>query len=437
MHDIMGTWTSQMGFPVVKVLNDPLESGGDIELEQSWFIADGSVKAMDDKKCWVIPIFMGSDKGKAPLEFLDDKKLKISTGGIAAGAKYLKLNFGQQVPMRVMYPPSMLEKLAANVKSLSPEDRIGLLSDTYALCKNGAMQPISLVKLLSGYIGEENEKVWEQLMAVLNGLGKLVAAGLDASSVDAFVKFASKLVVPAFELVGWDVKSSDSDNQRLLRNTLVMLLSKYCYKDAAVVSEAKKRFDAFIADPANPAVLHADIRSSVLSIVMKAEGSDEIFDKLLEAHEKVTDGAIRIHIYSAFGAAPTMALKKRALALAVSDTIRSQDMIYCPMHVAADGKEGAEAVFNWVKEDYEKIYARLGTTSMILFNHVVRTSGAGFVTADKAEEVEAFWKSKELYKMIQKTLTQTIEGILSSSQFVDRLKTSQVALAAAWRAATA
>lgn len=38
---------------------------------------------------------------------------------------------------------------------------------------------------------------------------------------------------------------------------------------------------------------------------------------------------------------------------------------------------------------------RLGATSMMLFQNMVRVSGAGFVTQAKADEVSNFWKSKQ------------------------------------------
>merc|ERR1711974_336482 len=109
-----------------------------------------------------------------------------------------------------------------------------------------------------------------------------------------------------------------------------------------------------------------------------------------------------------------------------------QDLMYVPMSMATNSKQGAEEVFAWVQREYKKIYARLGATSMMVFQNIVRISGAGFVTAERAQEVEAFWKSRDLYKMIAKTLNQTLEGILTNAKFVDRLRPSEVAQPAAW-----
>ena len=131
-------------------------------------------------------------------------------------------------------------------------------------------------------------------------------------------------------------------------------------------------------------------------------------------------GAVKIHIYGALGKAGGAALQKRALDFCLSGAVRSQDLIYIPMAMATSGKVGADTVFSWMQNEYSRIYEMIGATSMMLFQNMVRVSGAGFVTESKAEEVSAFWKTRDVYKNIEKALAQTVEGIKSNSKFVDR-----------------
>jgi len=300
------------------------------------------------------------------------------------------------------------------------------------LVKAGALDPSSLVTLLKGFKGEMNDKVWGELSSCLGGLASVIRQGLSNACSAAFCDFAAQLVGPAFAQVGWDAKPDDSDNLRKLRGTLAGLLAKYCYKDASVLAEAQARFKSFVDDPANPDVLPADIRIAVLSMVVRGgpdpEGS---FAKLVKAHDSA-DAKVRLDIYAALGSSPTAALKKKALDYTMSDNVRSQDLYMVPAYIAQDGKEGAEAVFKWMQDEYDVIASRVGASSMILFNHVVRISGSGFVSEEKAKQVEEFWKAKELYRMIQKTLSQVIEGILSNAKFVDRLLQSAASKPEAW-----
>merc|ERR1740121_64882 len=135
---------------------------------------------------------------------------------------------------------------------------------------------------------------------------------------------------------------ADDDNKKKLRTTLVGALGKYCFKDAAVVAEAMSRFEAFVADPTDAAALSADIRAAVFSIAIQSDNSEAVYEKLISAHAKVTDGAVKIHIYQALGDVPSVALKQKALEYALSGAVRSQDLIYIPMMMVNSGKAGAD-----------------------------------------------------------------------------------------------
>jgi len=449
--DMMNSWTEKMGYPLLKVIKDPYEQAGDswdeIEVEQCWFLADGSVEAGDEQKTWVIPVKVLTDQGVDPTTYFFDcskgkkQTLKVETQR-KDSSKFMKLNGGQHVPVRVQYPDSMMTLFAQRLIPVAcretdckAEDRIGLLSDTYALSKSGALNPIQLVNLLSAFKNEHNDKVWSELASVLGGLDKVIGQGLEESTAAAFTEFAGKLIAPVFaKEVGWEAGANDSDNKKKLRSTLVGLLSKYCTKDQAVVAEAKKRCEAFLQAPNDVSALPADIRPAVLSLTVKTSG-DEIFDRFMKAHDDVEDGAVKLHIYQALGESKSAALRGRLLTWCLTDSCRAQDLFYGPMSVATNGKAGADQVFKWVQDDYPRIYERLGTTSMILFNHIARISGAGFVSNEKAAEVEAFWKSKPVYSMLTKAIAQTVEGIKSNARFVERLGQSEAGKAAAWSTA--
>eukprot|EP00913_Durusdinium_trenchii_P028789 g26996.t1 len=107
---MMSSWTEQMGFPLLEVLNDPFTSN-QVELKQSWFLADGSKETNDDAKVWFCPVIVGTDKGEAPVSFLEEKTGKIPCD--LSGASVLKVNFGQHVPVRVLYPEKVFMRLHA------------------------------------------------------------------------------------------------------------------------------------------------------------------------------------------------------------------------------------------------------------------------------------------------------------------------------------
>ena len=115
----------------------------------------------------------------------------------------------------------------------------------------------------------------------------------------------------------------------------------------------------------------------------------------------------------------------------------AKDLIMCPASTAQCDLAGANITFDWLTENYDKIYSSIGESSMMLFQNVVRISGMGFVTEQRANDVEEFWKSKPLYRQIEKSCSQTVESIRSQAGFVTRIRNSELASADFWTAASA
>jgi len=432
---MMGSWTEKMGFPVVKLLSDPFTGNPkEVKCEQSWFLADGSTADGDAEKTWYIPVIIGD--GKTSITQTMEQKVSTLDFSTLDLAGWAKLNYGQHVPIRVLYPPSMVGRLAANMQSLSAQDRIGLLSDAYALCKAGMQEPEQLIQLISGYKGEKNDKVWAMLTTCLSGLDGILRQVLEGPAIEAWARFSEELAVPAFLEVGWETRAEDDDNTKTLRTILASLMAKFCSPGAEHMKVAKQKCEAFLqatSEGQDSSALSADVRTSVLVCAMKADPSTALFDKFVATHNKTDDGTVRQSIYAAVGNAPDKALRRRALDWALSDDVRSQDLIYLPMSVARSGKDGAEECFQWIQSEYDGIYAALGATSMMLFMHIVKISGVGFVTEEKAAEVQKFWEAKPVASKVGKALQQTVEQIKTQSQFAKRIKASKLSDPAFWK----
>eukprot|EP00668_Euglena_longa_P000610 GGOE01000746.1.p1 GENE.GGOE01000746.1~~GGOE01000746.1.p1 ORF type:complete len:882 (-),score=313.77 GGOE01000746.1:304-2592(-) len=431
IKELVGSWTEKMGFPVLKVVKDPFLNGGALELKQQWFLADGSVQPDDEKVQWIVPVLLGSDGPNVPktISFLKAPSHQLSVP--LEGAAWLKLNFGQQVPCRVLYPAGMMQRLSQNLGQLPPEDRIGLLSDTFALCKAGHADPTQVVALLRGFGAEDNDKVWAQLSSVLIALHRLISVGFPEAAAKGFAQFAAAFVRPHAERVGWNHDPQDGENVKQLRQILISLLATFCATEPEVWADAKPRYQALVGGSAGD--VSADIRGSVLAIAILNDSTSATFEELVKLHDSTKDGALQRDIHAALArAAP--ALQARALEWVLTEAVKAQDMIWLPGSVPFSGRDGPNMVFEWVKAQFARIYAKLGKTSMMLFSDIVRSSGAGFVSKAKAEEVFAFWKQQPVYDVVQKTLNQTCEAVRTNAQFMDRLLASPLTDAAYWAA---
>eukprot|EP00668_Euglena_longa_P044304 GGOE01058911.1.p1 GENE.GGOE01058911.1~~GGOE01058911.1.p1 ORF type:complete len:766 (+),score=277.53 GGOE01058911.1:351-2648(+) len=427
---LVKSWTEKMGFPLLRVLKDPFETNGLLEVEQQWFLSDGSVQEGDEAITWIVPLLLGSDTPavpQAPL-MLDARSAQFMVP--VESAQWLKLNFGQHVLCRVLYPRSMSQRLSAHLPMLPAEDRIGILSDTFALVKSGQADPTQLVELLRGFRDETNEKVWTQLSQMLLPLDRLMASGLDAEVSAAFRRFAADLVRPCASGLGWDHRPDDHENTKQLRQTVISLLATFCYAEPDVRAEADRRLAMLLG--LQLGTVSNDIRCAVMKIAVKNDAGPATYEKLVQLHNKTEDAEYREDIYAALAsAAPSLHL--RLLEWCLSPSVRSQDMTSVPIYLSRAGREGPEAVFQWTKSQYSRIYSQVGKTSMMLFTDIVRSSGEGFVSAERAAEVKAFWEAQAVYDAVRRTVGQTVETVETNARFVARLRASAVHSEAFWR----
>ena len=434
VQDMMASWTEQTGFPLVSVVGEMWgEEEATFELEQTWFLSDGSeLSDKDKKKKWTIPILTCTGDGaQADMVFMREKTVTISVPLLQKGG-WVKLNAGQEVPMRVLCTPTMLARLGEGIKSksLSPCDRAGLLTDAYALVKAGRMQPETLIKLLANYVAEDEYIVWQGIAGILVGLDTLTS---DDADMNANLKaFAKAIVLNLAKNVGWEAKGTDGHLTVLLRSSMIGLLGSFCYDDADVALEAKTRFAAFRADYNDVQSLPSDIRSSVFEIYLKNGGEKE-YNEVLAYYEATTDNAERKHVLASLGNAPERKLKIRTMEWTTSGAVKLQDFFYAMGSVGRSSRDGRDVAWVFFKDNFEKIKGMIAGAGPSLMDACFVSCAGGFCSHEKADEIEAFFKKNPLPKNARK-INQTLEAMRTNANFLDALKASDLAKDEFWAA---
>lgn len=117
VDEIMASWTEQMGFPVITVLDSQFtDTTATLKVKQSWFLGDGSELSEEDaKKKWTIPVRAGSSKGATEFKLCGEPEFTVEVP-LSGPDDWVKLNFSQSVPVRVVYNADMLKRIAAGVR---------------------------------------------------------------------------------------------------------------------------------------------------------------------------------------------------------------------------------------------------------------------------------------------------------------------------------
>lgn len=432
IQEMMASWTEQMGFPLVRVVGETWKNNEvTLELDQLWFLAGGSeLYEEENKKIWTIPILTCTEDGtQDDMTFMREKTASI-TIPLSSKDGWVKLNAGQEVPMRILPTPTMVDRLGEGIrnKKLPPCDRAGLLTDAYALVKAGHMQPETLIRLLSNYSEEEEYIVWQGIGDVLSGLDTITS---DDEAMNAnFTAFARTLVINLAKKVGWESKKTDGHLSILLRSIMIGLLGSFCYDDEDVSSEAKRRFEAFQADHDDVLSLPSDMRSSVFKILLKNGGEKE-YESVLAYFGEATDNAERKHVLASLGHAPDKKLKERTLEWTTSGAVKLQDFFYAMGSVGRSNKEGREISWAFYKTNFERLSGMVGKGSPSLMDACVVSCAGAFCSKEKADEIEAFFKENPLPKSARK-ISQLIESMRTNAAFLEMLQKSELGNASFW-----
>lgn len=432
--EMMASWTEQMGFPLVKVIGEDWQDDKVVlTLEQSWFLTDGSEPPEDGKgKVWTIPIMSCTSAGVQEDMVLMREKTATITVPLNSKSDWVKLNAGQEVPMRVHYSEEMLTRLSKAVatKELSsPSDRVGLVLDAYALVKaNQILSPGSLMKLLSGYKDESDYVVWQGISSALSGLDSVLSA--DENIYPKYSTFAKSLVLPLVEKVGWEVKPDDGHLTSLLRGLMINLLCQFCSDDADVGKEAAKKCVAFFENPKDSSTLSPDIKQPVFKIYLKNGGKKE-YDTAKAYYYKAENNAERKLVLNTLGNISDEKLKVAVLDWTTSGEIKLQDFFYAIGSVSSSGKEGRGVAWEYFQEHHERLKGMVATASSSLMDAVITYSAGRFVTLEKVEEVEKFFQEHK-YPKNERRIAQMVEAMRANGKLLVNLQGSELSKPEFW-----
>lgn len=318
LSTIANDFTSQPGIPLVKVDSAQCVSGvTKLSLSQGEFSRDAKDAKDASSLKWHVPV-KAQVLGGAPQSMILEGKGSMDLPGCGA---YV-VNLGQAGYYRSLYPAENVTALAGSFTKLASIDQKGLLADNWQLGLGGYQPMTRALDLVDAVPATAST-------AILAALPDYLAAAHDMfEGEDANQKrllgYASAKLSPILGTVGMDAKDGEGAQVALLRQSLIATLGDM--GDAAVVAEAKKRFDALSA---NPAALDGPMKFVWLRIVAK-NAEQVTWDKIRAMANAAPSALEKSQLFSLLGRAKDEKLTAKALDLALTDEpgkTTSADMI--------------------------------------------------------------------------------------------------------------
>ena len=303
-------------------------------------------------QAWKIPIcvaYEGGEKAGPTCGLIEGSAADIA---LPAGRcpKWIYPNAGENGYYRFALPPAQLTALAGAAKSLDPRARIGLVANAWALVRSGDLAVGTLLDLLAGMKRERHRLVLEEIIAALEGVSDTL---VDESTRPAFRRYVASILLPIARELGWETRKGDTDDQKLLRKSVLSALSTLA-EDPWLDAEADKRSLAFLA---NPRSMDPDIAAIALHASARRSG-ERRFDELTSAAKRAKLPEERIDAVGPLGSFADPVLLRRALDLMLTDQLRMQDSFYIS-NSAMMWAQSRPVVRAWVRDHFAELKGKM------------------------------------------------------------------------------
>ena len=324
---IMQNWTSKPGYPVIKaeIKNNKLS------LSQTRFFANPiSKQKSKDKTVWEVPVLIDNNKDWA------------------------KINIGETGFYRTAYSRELLEKLIAPVlaKKLSPQDRLGIIRDLFALSEAGTIPTTDALQFLKAFKNEDNYTVWLELAMGLARLEQLLP------KEELLKKLSLSLFSPLAHKLGWEKKKNEAHTHTLLRSLVISRAG--IAGDKKIVEEAKHKFQSIIKSKQ----VSPDIRSAIYKIVATT-GDKKEYDTFIKKYRQETLHEEKNRIGNVLGDFSNPKILADVCTFAMSKDVRIQDTIGILSGVGMNPK-GRDIWWNFMQKNWKTFVSRYGEGGITL-----------------------------------------------------------------------
>lgn len=368
VKQLMDPWLTRPGYPIIHANLD----GNQLTLRQEEFVVTGQ---NNPDKLWPIPLFSGISELPA---IMDQKELTVN---LDDPTRTVNLNANNQAHYIVHYDDNLIQRLIGNFSDLSATDKLKLIRESLLLSSADIQDISQLIKLLNVAKDETNQAIVTTVSGGIGNLSMLVEP--DSIEQTKLERFAATLFQPQFNRLFGQSSHDWSINDR---KSVSSVLARSVYgKVAEAISFCR---DQFTKHQDNLANIPGDIRSTVLSAVVK-NGNNDVFDELWQQYQGNQDADLRLDICAGLTATTSHQCIAQLLAWVTdSKIIKPQDVVYFIAWLTWN-KYGQDQAWQWTQDNWNWIKDTFGGD--MSFDDYVRIAGNNLHTEQQLVEFDNFF----------------------------------------------
>ena len=411
---VMASWINQGGYPVIRV---SLESNT-LNLSQKRFFS--SPDAPGHGQMWHVPIVLRYEDAAGVHQrrvLLDSLEMDVPLD-IEGDLKWLYANAEEIGFYRQHLDSTVMPGLLANLDKLSPLEQTGLVSDQWALTRNGTQGISGFLEVLSALTSTTHYNVLEAVVGRLHAIEDLLEDLDDKAALRKFRAWVGDRFRAQMEEVGYEPRERDDQNDTQRRVALVDAISTIA-EDEQAVRQAAHYADREAEDPAS-----VDPNLAGLYVLSAARTGDRArFDRYVDIYKARKES----------GASP-QETNRYLYSLAQFRQPETIDAIYALMD---DGVIPQEAVGRVLRQQFGLPHARLRAWEYVKTNWpTIRNLGdmwtgflvelTGRLPSNLRGDIVAFFDAN-LQGVAEKPYARALETLDQLAEFKQRIGADLIA----------
>lgn len=410
VSEMMSSWTSQKGFPLVTVSH----KGDQVILTQEHFLLS-SDNTTRSSSLWNIPVsYINNSCTLAPeCKQIFNLKTKSGTLKLPGNVTWLKMNYKNTGFYIVDYGKDgwaeLCDALANDYQVLTSEDRTSLIHNIFALSRLGRVSFQQVYQLLK-YLSNETETtpVTEALLQ-LNTIYRLLDKRHEHELVALLKERMRSLFGSLVNNQTWNETQNVSKQE--LRSALLEMACSF--NEESCISEAKAIFKNYVASNGT-----VRIPGDLQQVVFNVAAQSDDWSTLLSLYEIASYDSEKRKILK--GMASTQ--NPRQIVFILKETLRGQIIQTQEMPLVIDtvcnGFAGYLFAWDFIQENWDKLIEKFPVGSFAI-QKIIKSATSQFSTKAHLAQVQSFFSSLKERGSNMRSVQQALETIKLNQRWMD------------------
>ncbi|XP_020561634.1 leucyl-cystinyl aminopeptidase [Oryzias latipes] len=411
VSEMMSSWTSQKGFPLVSVSR----KGDEVTLTQEHFLLTPA-NASHTSSLWEIPVTYVNDSCSVGPECRQNFLLKAKSGTfkVPESVKWLKLNYQNTGYYIVDYGDdgwtALINALSTNISILTFEDRASLIHNIFALSRQGRVSFRRVLSLLNyTYKETETAPVTEALLQ-LNNIYRLLEKRQEFDLMSCMKTYILDHFGALMDNQTWGEEENLSKQE--LRSAL---LSMACgLEKENCTQSANDMFKQYVSNQTRR--IPGDLQQVVFSVAAQSRADWLILYDIYK--QSTVDAEKRNMLLGLASTQDTQLLAKILNEGLKGDVIQTQEL---PLIINTVSRGFAGYLFAWdfVQVNWDRLIEKFLVGSFAI-QTIIKSVTSQFSTQAHLDQVKAFFSSLQERGSQMRSVQEALETIRLNQLWMER-----------------